>query len=277
MAGAPPTRFGPFANDAHTEYARPATSRGSSRGQAAYIAPRKRTPFRQNLAFAPQQILEGFHGAQTQETFYEQDKGWMSHSMRSTRDRGMKAIPRWPNTLPWAHDKVVYAKESSGAHTRVQPRRVSYLEDPGSSGVAETAWMPRTLPPTSASDGNTTTNGLGLGAVTRTANPFMDAVGRVNSTASERSRRKLPYTLDNRTFSEYVGAKDTGINGIEALLLHDHHLLPNTDEKRSEYVGNGAQDVDHATRAATGSLLPGEARNASDDILRQDAAALRAT
>lgn len=268
-------RFEPFANDAHTEYARPATSRGSSRGQAAYIAPRKRVRFRQNLAFDPPQILEGFHGAQTQESFYEQGKGWMSHSMRSTRDRGMNAIPRWPNTLPWAHDKVVYAKESSGAHTRVQPRRVSYLEDPGSAGVAETAWMPKTVAPTSASAGNTTTNGLGLGAVTRTTNPFINAVGRVNSTARERSRRKMPYTLDNRTFSEYVGAKDTGINGIEALLLHDHHLLPNTDERRSEYAGQGAQDVDHAPQAATGALMPGEAENAAEDIVRQDDAALR--
>ena len=267
-------RFEGFANDAHAHFARPATSRGSSRGQASYIAPRKRVRFRQNLAVDSEQIYEGFHGAQAQEVFYEQGKGWMSHSMRSTRDRGMKAIPRWPNTLPWAHDKVVYAKESSGAHTRKQPRRVSYLEDPGNSGVAETAWMAQTMPPGSASAGPTT-NGLGIGAVTRTSNPYMNAVGRVNSTASERSRRKMPYTLDNRTFSEYVGAKDTGINGIEALLLHNHHLLPNTDEKRSEYEGIGAQNVSHAPRAAPGQLLPGEANNTAANIVRQDAAALR--
>lgn len=258
--------FEPYANDAHTQFSRPATSRGSSRGQAAYVGPREELNFWQNLAPNSERIVEGFHGAQTQETFYEQGDGWMSHSMRSTRNRGMAPVPRWPNTLPWAFNKVAYAKESSGLHTRKQPRRTSYQEDPRRHG--ESTWM----------QGSTSEIGPGLGAVTRTSAPFMNAAGRVAATTGEypdmRSRRKMPYTLDNRTFSEYVGAKDTGINGIEYLLLRNHHLLPNTDERPDEYAEHEERAPGRLGASRSG-FLPGEGENGVDDILRQDAAALR--
>lgn len=251
--------YGPSANEAHTQYERASTHRGSSRGQYAYAGQRQPLDFHQRLAPVPDHIIEGYHGAQTQVTWLDDD--WLSHSMRSNRNRGMTAIPRWPNTLPWAHKNVAYAKESAGAHTRAQPRRTSYLEDPSGSGVAETTWMAKTQPPTS-SIVNRRDDGLGLGAVTRTSNPFMLVDGRVNSTALSRARKRQPYTLDSRTYSEFRGGRDTGINGIEALLLLNHPLLPNTDEKQSEY--DEAQQV---VNSAEGKLMRDETKNAVQDIL----------
>lgn len=195
-------------------YNRPQTSRGSSRGLGAYA--RTRAPVvgvQQRLVPSSERINHGLHPVETTEAFYE--PGWTTHSMRSTRNRGMAAIPRWPNTLPWAFNKVVAAKEQAGESTRKQPQRTSYMESPGTHGMG----------------------GMWLGeGVVREPQPFMDANGGIPANPQTRSRRKTPYTLDTRTYAVYdERGADGGINGIERMLLHKHHLLPNTDERADEY------------------------------------------
>ena len=254
-------------NNANKEYLRPGVGRGSSRGQQQYVNPRTGYTIHQYLAPSKDRIIEGYHGAQAQTTFYAND--WPSHSMRSTRDRGMRAVPRWPNTLPWAYDKVAYAPESSGAHTRVQPQRTSYIEDPGSA--AETAWMAKTVPP-ATSRVRPKTNGAGLGAVVRTSNPFMSVGNRVSATVSSRSRKRMPYTLDSRTFSDYTNGRDTGLNGLEYLLLHNHHLLPNTDEDPKGYAEFQYQPP---SSMKPESMMVDEAENGHDTLFAQNTVSIQ--
>lgn len=215
-------------------YDRPFTGRGSSRGLAAYATGRVPLASRQHLAPSSNRIQQGLHRAEAQEAFYA--PGWTTHSMRSTRNRGMAAIPRWPNTLPWAYNRVANAKELAGASTRLQPQRTSYMESPDTHGMGS-MWLDGTL---------------------RESQPFMDINGRATANPLTRSRRKMPYTLDTRTYAVYdKDGSDTGINGIDRLLLHNHHLLPNTDERAQEYAEAQPPQYHPAASAEERAVLAG--------------------
>lgn len=227
----------------------PSSTRGSSRGLPVEASGRRVPVLGQRQRVPTERVIEGFHGAQTQLAFFAPD--WTAHSMRSTRNRGMKEVARWPNTLPWAFDRVANSAVLVQEQSRRMPQRTAIIEEPTSKGVGEDAWMP-------AVEG-------GEGVI-RTSNPSMAGVaGRVAADAPLlASRARLPYVQDSRNFSAYHDGKDQqGMQGLEFMLLRNHPLLSNSDENIGDY---GVKSMD-ALPAPTPSavIAPGEAVLRLDD------------
>jgi hypothetical protein len=230
----------------------PSSARGSSRGLPASASGRRVPVLAQQQRVPTQRVIEGYHGAQTQLAFYAPD--WTAHSMRSTRDRGMKKVARWPNTLPWAFDRVANSAAFVQEQGRMPPQRTAIIEEPTSKGVGEDAWMPGVV---------------GEGVI-RTSNPSM--AGSVARVAAEapllQSRARLPYVHDSRNFSAYHDGKDQqGMQGLEFMLLKKHHLLPNKDEDIAGY--------DIASEDALPDPPPSATLAPAAPVMQQDADLLR--
>jgi hypothetical protein len=145
-----------------------------------------------------------------------------------------------------------------GQQTRKLPQKVSLIEETTTNRVAETTWMAKEASGFAGSEG-----------VVRTTNPSMPhAAGRTFATNPlQRSRKKLPYSMDNRIFSAYDNNKDVkGVQGLEFMHLRNHPLLPNTDESLDGY---------DASPASALPVAPSNARvPAQDDVIKQDLAVL---